>query len=56
MSDEMEIERQKKGYDNCIEKSCTFTFLNVIYSDDLHTLKGDGILGLSAGPLGDKPH
>jgi hypothetical protein len=30
--------------------------LDVIYADDLHTLKGDGILGLSAGPLGDNPH
>lgn len=30
--------------------------MDIIYADDLHTLKGDGILGLSAGPLGDNPH
>lgn len=56
ISQEMESERKKLGYDSCTDKSCMFTFLDVTYADDLHTLKGDGILGLSAGPLGENPH
>lgn len=33
-----------------------FTFMNVEYAEDLKTLKGDGMVGLSAGKIGDVDH
>jgi hypothetical protein len=33
-----------------------FTFLNVNWAEDLKTLKGDGMVGLSAGIIGDRDH
>ena len=33
-----------------------FTFLNVQYAEDLKTLKGDGMVGLSAGKIGETDH
>ena len=36
--------------------SLPFTFLNVFWTEDLKTLKGDGMVGLSAGKIGDRDH
>ncbi len=46
--DKMSLEKGVTGSD--------FQFLNVFYAEDFLTLKSDGIIGLSAAPIGSNIH